>query len=116
MDTKKLKERLIEERVIVEEELSSIAHKDPILKGDWDTDFPSFGDQRSEQDENSDEVEEYENNLPVEHALEVRLQNINDALEKIDAGTYGICEVCKKPLEIERLETEPSAKTHVECK
>lgn len=111
----KLKEKLIEERQLIEDELSAFAHKDPIVKNDWDTDFPSFGDHRAEQDENADEVEEYENELPVEYSLETKLQKIDDALDKIDAGNYGNCETCGKPIETERLEAEPSARNHVEC-
>lgn len=111
----KLKERLIEEKQMVEDELSSFAHKDPLLEGDWDTDFPSFGDHRAEQDENADEVEEYENDLPVEYTLETKLQNINDALDKMENGEYGVCEACGKPIEEARLDAEPSAKHHVDC-
>lgn len=112
----KLKSRLIEERDLLEEELSSFSHKDPTLKGNWETDFPSYGDSRAEQDENADEVEEYTNDLPIEYSLETKLQHVNEALEKIDNGAYGICEICEKPIEKERLEAEPSAKTHVDCK
>lgn len=112
----KLKEKLLEERGLVEEELSSLGHKNPDLEGDWTTNFPSFGDERTEQDENADEVEEYENELPMEYALETRLQNINLALEKIEGDNYGICEHCGEPIEDRRLEIEPSARTHVNCK
>lgn len=111
-----LKNKLIKEKNLLEEELSSFSHKDPALKGNWETDFPSFGDNRAEQDENTSEVEEYINDLPVEYSLETRLQNINNALEKIENGAYGACEVCEKPIEQERLEIEPSARTHVHCK
>lgn len=112
----KFKNKLIEERDLLEEELSSFSHKDPALKGNWETDFPSYGDNRAEQDENANEVEEYINDLPVEYSLETKLQHINEALEKIENGVYGICEICEKPIENERLEIEPSAKTHVHCK
>ena len=112
----KLKTKLIAERQLIEGELLSFAHRDPIVKGDWDTDFPSFGDERTEQDENANEVEEYTNELPVEYALETRLESIDEALDNIEVGKYGICEVCGHDIEIERLEVEPSARTHVHCK
>src|SRR3989338_8764397 len=112
----KFKNKLLEEKNFLEEDLSSFSHKDPVLKGNWETDFPSFGDQRSEQDENANEVEQYMNDLPVEYSLETKLQNVDTALEKIENGTYGICEACETPIEQERLEAEPSAKTHVGCK
>ena len=36
---------------------------------------------------------------------------IDAALEKMEKGTYGICEVCNKPIEEDRLEANPAAKT-----
>lgn len=112
----KLKEKLLEERELVEEELSSFAHKDPEAKGGWESNFPSFGEHTSEQDENADETQEFFNELSTEDALENRLHNINLAIEKIEDDNYGICEHCGEPIEDQRLEIEPSARTHVHCK
>lgn len=112
----KLKNKLIKEKKLIEGELSSFAHKDTAVKDNWVADFPNFGDERTEQDENAEEVQEYENELPIEYALETRLQNINLALEKTEKENYGLCESCGKQIEIERLEAEPSARMHVHCK
>ena len=38
------------------------------------------------------------------------------ALESLDAGTYGYCESCTKPIPVERLAIFPSATTCVACK
>lgn len=111
-----LKKRLLEEQTRIQQELAAFAEKDPILKDDWDSKLPQFGDRTSEQDENQDEVEEYEDTLPVEHSLELRLRDINSALEKIGKGTYGACEKCGKEIELERLKADPEAKTCVEHK
>ena len=35
------------------------------------------------------------------------LQKIDRALQKIDAGTYGICERCGKPIEKARIKALP---------
>jgi DnaK suppressor protein len=35
------------------------------------------------------------------------LEEVQDALKRIDAGTYGICEICGKPIEPARLEAVP---------
>ena len=35
------------------------------------------------------------------------LGRIDDALQRLDAGTYGICEVCAQPIAEERLEAVP---------
>ncbi|MBQ3421044.1 MAG: TraR/DksA C4-type zinc finger protein [Romboutsia sp.] len=36
-----------------------------------------------------------------------RLYQINKALDKIESGTYGICEICKKNIDEERLDLIP---------
>lgn len=41
------------------------------------------------------------------------LEQVNRALERIDAGTYGVSEVSGKPIPIERLEAVPYATTLV---
>jgi DnaK suppressor protein len=37
------------------------------------------------------------------------LQEIDEALERIEAGTYGVCAVCGEPIPDERLEAVPYA-------
>jgi RNA polymerase-binding transcription factor DksA len=43
------------------------------------------------------------------------LREINIALEKIEAGTFGICESCQNLIPKQRLNVLPSAKFCVEC-
>jgi len=44
------------------------------------------------------------------------LQGLMEALERIDEGTYGVCQICGKDIEKERLEMVLVAKYHVDCK
>jgi DnaK suppressor protein len=44
------------------------------------------------------------------------LKKIEEALSKIDAGTYGVCEVCEEPIEPKRLEVRPVAELCIRCK
>lgn len=111
---RQLKEKLEENKNKIEKELETIAQKDPKLKGDYDTRFPDFGAPQS-PDESALEVAAYESTLPVEYALEIKLQNINKALEKIKKGNYGICEKCGKPIEEKRLLAMPEAETCSQC-
>ena len=113
---KQFEKDLIKEKNKLTKQLQSFAKKDPHVKGDWDTKFPQFGDQRAGQDENVDEVERYQNLLPIEHTLELRLLDIEKALEKIQKNKYGKCENCKKEIEIERLKIVPEAKLCIKCK
>lgn len=112
------KEKLEKTKKIIEKQLAGFAEKDDKLKGDWDSRFPLFNSQGASSgalEEAADEVEEYGNLLPVEHNLELRLKNINSALEKIKKGQYGICEKCGKKIPEERLKAFPEAKTCLNC-
>ncbi len=44
------------------------------------------------------------------------LDEINEALKKIEEGTYGICEMCDEPINEERLRIKPYAKYCIICK
>jgi DnaK suppressor protein len=108
----KLKTKLEEERDSIQNELEAFAKKDNVPKGDWETRYPNRED--ADKEEEADEVEEYNNLLPVEHSLELKLKDVNEALEKIKNGTYGKCENCGKEIETERLEAMPEAKFCIE--
>lgn len=117
MDKKTLenfKNKLLERKKKLEEELASIAQKDEKLKGDYETRFPNFGTSQS-SDEEATEVAAYENTLPIEYALEIRLADINNALQKIKDGTFGVCENCHEPIDPKRLEIMPEAKLCLKC-
>jgi RNA polymerase-binding transcription factor DksA len=42
------------------------------------------------------------------------LKDVDDALTKLDEGTYGRCEVCGEPIAEARLEAMPSARTCIQ--
>jgi DnaK suppressor protein len=48
-------------------------------------------------------------------SLRDTLSDVDDALAKIDAGTYGICEQCGKPIGEARLEAMPAARLCITC-
>ncbi len=47
---------------------------------------------------------------------EKELREIEEALKKIENGTYGICEMCEEPIQIERLKVKPQAKYCIVCR
>jgi len=112
-----LKEKLKEQKTSIEAELSKFAKKDENLKGDWDTKFPKANSGIGGQilEDAADQVEEYVNLLPVEHNMELRLQSINLALEKMKKDTYGKCEDCGKNIGEERLKVLPEARECGKC-
>lgn len=111
----KFKQLLEEEKKEIKGQLEGFTKKDPHVKDDYDAAFPDLGTLQS-ADEMAQEVSMYESALPMEHALEQKLQDINLALEKMAQGTYGICENCNEEIPLERLETKPEAKNCVKCK
>jgi RNA polymerase-binding protein DksA len=122
MDKKILEElekKLKTEGAATEEQLKKFATKDDKMKGDWDTKFPKMDKNDSSSSGNlesaADEVEEYSELLPVEHSLELRLQKINKALEKIKGGTYGKCEKCNKEIPLDRLMVSPESALCLNC-
>lgn len=43
------------------------------------------------------------------------LREIDDALAKLEAGTYGLCEACGQPIAEARLDAMPSARLCITC-
>lgn len=111
-----LREKLIKEKEDLEAILGDFAKKDSGSPGGWNSRMPEYNHDGGSLEEESDEVEDYQNLLSQEASLENRLKEINDALEKIKTGGYGICENCKKEIENGRLQTYPAAKTCLKCK
>lgn len=54
-----------------------------------------------------------ERDLSIEEHEEQLLAEIDAALQRMEDGTYGICEVDGTPIEFERLQALPWARTHV---
>src|SRR5437773_1666447 len=100
-----LKEKLEKEKLSLEKELESFATEDKNIKGNWDA--KRINGEDTDMEEKADEVEEYDNLLSLEHSLELKLKDVNSAIEKIKDGTYGKCEKCGKEIEKERLMAYP---------
>jgi RNA polymerase-binding transcription factor DksA len=48
-------------------------------------------------------------------SLQERLAEVREALDKMDAGTYGMCESCGQPIAPARLEAQPAARQCIDC-
>ncbi len=98
----------------VEKELASVGKKNPDAPGDWEPTPAKMNVARSDENELADTFEEMESRAAVEDTLEEHLTFINLALKRVEDGDYGICEVCKKPIDEARLEAYPMATACVE--
>lgn len=107
-----LKASLLKEKVELEKNLEQIAKPLDKKGGDYETNFEEIG---TGKEDNATEIEQYSDNFSVEVILEKKLQNIIAALQKIETGTYGICEKCQQAIDLKRLEANPSAKKCLKC-
>ena len=48
-------------------------------------------------------------------AAQARLEEVDAALARLDAGTYGVCERCGEPIGEGRLEARPVARLCIRC-
>ena len=62
----------------------------------------------------ADRFQAYEERTAMLNTLQKRLTDINDALQKITDGTYGVCETSGEEIEIERLRANPAARTKIQ--
>ncbi|MEU8241197.1 TraR/DksA C4-type zinc finger protein [Actinoplanes missouriensis] len=44
-----------------------------------------------------------------------RIAEVDDALRRVDAGTYGVCERCGRPIAPDRLAARPFARHCISC-
>ena len=60
------------------------------------------------------ETFEREKDFSLVEQLEAEIGDLDAALRKIDDGTYGVCEICGRDIEPERLEAVPGTRTCIE--
>jgi len=70
----------------------------------------------SEQGELATEIVEVEKRLILEKRMRDQLAEVERALHKFDEGTYGLCDICGRPIEPARLEALPQANLCLSCK
>ena len=110
LNTKHYKEKLEEEKALLEKELSEIAAQNPQNKSDWNAREDEHRE-RADMNMAADIQEDMRERHAISDELEKRLENVRLALEKIEKGGYGMCEIGKEPIEEERLKANPAAQT-----
>lgn len=114
IDIKHFEEKLLEEKGRLIKELQTVGRINPDNPSDWqpvpsDPDAPT-----SDKNDYADSIEGYEENTAILKELESELKEVNDALVRIEKGTYGICEVSGKQIPLDRLGAYPAARTTIE--
>ena len=108
-----VKKGLLEEKDRLERELAKFTKKNPNISGDFEADFPEYGD---EEDENAREVADYTARKPLEISLEKTLRDVIKSLKRVEDGSYGTCKYCDNLIEEKRLAARPTSGACVSCK
>ena len=99
-----IKQRLQEQRITL---LDRLETKDNTVRS-IDLLNPDQADRAMSYRDNNRET------LLLDHARQ-QLQDIDQALARLDAGTYGMCIGCGQKIQPERLEIMPSAALCIDC-
>lgn len=108
-----LKERLLAEKTRLQQLLASM--NDELLE----TETASIGELSSYDQHTADlglETFEREKDVGLRENTRIQLGRINDALQRMEAGEYGICEHCGRPIAIGRLYAVPATTLCIACK
>jgi DnaK suppressor protein len=57
----------------------------------------------------------WELNLALREKTQQRIDQLEDALERLGQGDYGICESCQQPIDPGRLEVLPGTSLCIKC-
>lgn len=112
MGNESMKLRLEAEKTKLESEMGGIGRRNTAVPGDWEP-VPEEVGAESDLADQADVVMNRESISAIFADLEARYDSILEALSRIEKGTYGICEVCGKKIEKERLAADPAATTCV---
>jgi len=103
---------LLAERVRLEEEREQVRAR----ALDMDNALPEEGEGADEDTADlAAAIMDKEMDLSVEDEIEDLLSAVDHALQKIEDGSYGVCDMSGEPIPISRLELIPWASLTVEC-
>lgn len=108
-----IKNDLIARKNQIKHDILEVAKQDNHEADSLGAKFPEYGDK---PDENAQEITDYSTSLMTEKVLEKTIEDIDGALKRIEAGTYGICKYCHKPISAKRLVARPVASACIACK
>ena len=110
IDKKKIKEKLEKERDALVAQMKDMGKLNPET-GEWETVPEEMNYVETDQNDMADRFEDFESKSSMMKVLESKLGKILISLKGINKDSFGKCEVCKKDIELARMEANPSAKT-----
>ncbi|MDQ6693203.1 MAG: TraR/DksA C4-type zinc finger protein [Chloroflexota bacterium] len=112
IDMGALKERLSELKMQLERD---VATKDRQIAEDGDDLDPERGGVQNHMADDATETFEQEEMLGLQGTERRQLDAANEALARMEEGTYGTCRNCGKPIGAARLNAMPSSNLCIDC-
>jgi RNA polymerase-binding protein DksA len=109
---KHFRQLLIGERAKFAGEIRSIAHETSQNPRDASGDLSAYTTHMADMAADTYERELSTNLVSNEQQV---LYQIDDALKRVDEGTFGICQQCNKPISLSRLKAVPYAPLCIRC-
>jgi len=111
LNTESYKNKLTEALAHVTDELRALGIHTTKNPKDWvATPSPEAGPEPDPNDA-ADRVEEWDEHAATLAELERQYNDVTRALQKIEDGAYGVCEVGHEKIETDRLDANPAART-----
>jgi DnaK suppressor protein len=107
-----LKSKLENEKSALVAQLEDVTKGKDFNKEKSQAKWEDLGDK---DEDNALEVADYQDSIALERSLEESLEKVSTALQKIDNGTFGVCESCGKEIEEARLEAYPQGLRCLVC-
>jgi RNA polymerase-binding protein DksA len=100
------RDRLAEELEAIEEHQPEVENVALDASGGYDEDLADVASDTFER----------EKGIAIENSVQDLLHQVEEALARIEEGTFGTCEVCGQPIHPERLRALPYARLCINCK
>ncbi|HEY3874582.1 MAG TPA: TraR/DksA C4-type zinc finger protein [Candidatus Kapabacteria bacterium] len=112
-DLDQFRKIIIEQVQEAREEFEILSQNILDTSGEFEADNQTYSLHTAEQ--GTDAIEREKTFLHAQRTSDY-IKKLDEALERIDRGTYGICVVCGGLIEKQRLQAVPITQKHVDCK
>ncbi len=109
---KSFRQLLITERAKLAGEIKNIAHEASKSPRDASGDLSAYTVHMADM---AADTYERELSLNIVSSEQQILYQIDDALKRLDDGSYGVCQQCSQPITMSRLKAVPYASYCIEC-
>lgn len=112
LDLADIKRRLLKLKAQLEHDLE-MNRQQVVESGDYLV--PDRGGVGNHMADDANDTAEQETMLTLQHNIQRELEQVNQALARLENGTYGRCANCGRPIPVARLEARPYSLYDIKC-